>query len=70
MFKHFIDLATAMDVALVVKFASYEDFLSQHSDVRPSALSAESFSETYERWTNSTNQRENLGWPEALDYRI
>ncbi len=53
-----IDLATAMDVALVVKFASYEDFLSQHSDVRPSALSAESFSETYERCANSTNQRE------------
>ena len=53
-----IDLATAMDVALVVKFASYEDFLFQHSDVRPSALSVESFSETYERCTNSTNQRE------------
>ena len=53
-----IDLATAMDVALVVKFASYEDFLSQHSDVRPSALSAESFSETYERCANSTKQRE------------
>ncbi len=50
-----IDLATAMDVALVVKFASYEDFLSQHSDVRPSALSAELFSETYERCANSTN---------------
>ena len=54
-----IDLATAMDVALVVKFASYEDFLSQHSDVRPSALSVESFSETYERCADSTNQREN-----------
>ena len=53
-----IDLATAMDVALVVKFASYEDFLSQHSDVRPSALSAESFSETYERCADSTNRRE------------
>ena len=53
-----IDLATAMDVALVVKFASYEDFLSQHGDVRPSALSAESFSETYERCANSTKQRE------------
>ena len=53
-----IDLATAMDVALVVKFASYEDFLSQHSDVMPSALSVESFSETYERCADSTNQRE------------
>ena len=53
-----IDLATAMDVALVVKFASYEDFLSQHSDVRPSALSAESFSETYERCAESMNRRE------------
>ena len=53
-----IDLATAMDVALVVKFASYEDFLSQHSDVMPSALSVESFSETYERCTDSTHRRE------------
>ena len=53
-----IDLATAMDVALVVKFASYEDFLSQHSDVMPSALSVESFSETYERCADSTNRHE------------
>ena len=53
-----IDLATAMDVALVVKFASYEDFLSQHSDVMPSALLAESFSETYERCAESTNRPE------------
>ena len=65
-----IDLATAMDVALVVKFASYEDFLSQHSDVMPSALSVESFSETYERCADSTNRREIPDGSEALDYRI
>ena len=45
-----LDIANALDVALVVKFVSYPEFLLQHGKVTPDALSAETFSQTYERY--------------------
>ena len=47
-----LDVATALDVALVVKFVSYDEFLQQHGSLKESALSAENFASTYERYTN------------------
>lgn len=45
-----LDIAVALDVALVVRFVSYDEFLGQHGDVSPASLSAETFSQTYERY--------------------
>ena len=47
-----LDVATALDVALVVKFASYDEFLRQHGSLKESALSVENFTSTYEHYTN------------------
>ena len=44
-----LDIANALDVALIVRFGSYDEFVSQHGNMAPNALSAETFSQTYER---------------------
>ena len=44
-----LDIANALDVALVIKFVSYDDFISQHGSMTPDSLSAETFCQTYER---------------------
>lgn len=53
-----LDVATALDVALVVKYVSYEEFLFQHGNVKPSALSAETFASTYERYSSKDTQHD------------
>lgn len=41
-----LDVCEPLDIALVVKFASFDEFLRQHSDVSPAALVVESYDET------------------------
>ena len=53
-----LDVATALDVALIVKFVSYDEFLYQHGSMEPSALSVETFSSTYEYYCNETVQQD------------
>ncbi len=53
-----LDVATALDVALVVRFVSYDEFLFQHGNMNPSALSVETFSSTYERYANQDTQND------------
>lgn len=46
-----IDIACAMEVALVVKFVSYDDFFAQLGDITPASLHAETFPKTYKKHT-------------------
>jgi transcriptional regulator with XRE-family HTH domain len=43
-----LELASAFDVALLVKFVSYSRFLNEFSDVSPSALEADGFDDDVE----------------------
>ena len=47
-----LDIAEALDIAIVIKFTSFDEFLRQHGDVSPSALAVETYDETIERITN------------------
>ena len=48
-----LDIASALDVAVAVKFVSYDEFISQHGNMTVDALSVESFSKTFERYVAS-----------------
>ena len=51
-----LDIAETLEIAVVVKFASFDEFLRQHGDVSPSALAVETYNETVFRLTNEEVQ--------------
>lgn len=44
-----LKIACEMNVALIVKFVSYDDFFAQLGDISPVSLHAETFPETYRK---------------------
>lgn len=51
-----LDVCEALDIALVMKFASFDEFLLQHGNISPSALAVETFDETVFRLKNEEVQ--------------
>ena len=50
--KTLLDIAETLNISVVVKFASFDEFLRQHGNVSPSALAVETYDETVFRFTS------------------
>ena len=61
--KTLLDIAEALDISVVVKFASFDEFLRQHADVSPSALAVETYNETVLRWTSEPSSPIKVDFP-------
>ena len=45
-----LDIAETLNIAVVVRFASFDEFLRHHSDLTPAALAVETYNQTIERF--------------------
>ncbi len=51
-----LDIARGLDVALVVKFASFPDFLASYSDLSAETMAAEPFAATFPEGPETTSK--------------
>ncbi len=61
--KTLLDIAEELDISVVVKFASFDEFLRQHADVSPSALAVETYDETVFRLTSEPSPPIKVDFP-------
>ena len=54
--KTLLDIAGTLNISVVVKFVSFDEFLRQHGDISPAALAVETFDETVFRLKNEEVQ--------------